>query len=298
MSELLADALVEAGARQLGEAADAVGEADLERVAGRQVGEIGAVDRDFDRLAARGVADVEDVPRGDDQGTRGQRVRRDVADRVSLYPPGQDRPLVSQVVAGGANGRGGDEAVAADVADLLAGEPVAELGDAVVRASGQGDVVESDSRRPGERDLEARELDRLALAGESAANPRLGLVALDRREKAGGAEVDSEDRHAGMGEAAQRMQDRAVATEDDAEVRAGLVAGDDLDAPGRLTVLGELVRLGHHPPTPRPGGRGGASGDARGSFRARGGLRGVARCGVLPRSSPRPARLGPPRSAS
>src|ERR1700709_2568881 len=116
MTELLADALVEAGARQLGEAADAVGEAALERVAGPQGGAIGAVHPALDRRAARGVADVEDVPRGDDQGTRGQRVRRDVADRVSLYPPGQDRPLVSQVVAGGANGRGGDQAAAAALA--------------------------------------------------------------------------------------------------------------------------------------------------------------------------------------
>ena len=105
--------------------------------AGRSV-EVGAVDRDFDRLAAGGVADVEDVAGGDDQGPRGQRVRRDVADRVSLHAPGQDRALVGEVVAGRADRGGGDEAVAADVADLLAGEPVAELGDAVVRAAGRG----------------------------------------------------------------------------------------------------------------------------------------------------------------
>ena len=114
---------------------------------------------------------MEDVAGGDDQGARGQRVRRDVADRVSLHPPGQDRPLVGEVVAGGADRGGGDEPVAADVADLLAGEPVAELGDAVVRAAGEGDVVEADPGLALERDLQPRQLDRLDLAGEGAADP-------------------------------------------------------------------------------------------------------------------------------
>ena len=123
----------------------AVDEADLQRRA-RRPGRrnVAAVDRDFDRLAAGGVADVEDVAGGDDQRPRGERVRRDVADHVSLHAPGEDRPLVGEVVAGRAGRGGGDEAVAADVADLLAGDPVAQLGDPVVRAAGQGDVVEAD----------------------------------------------------------------------------------------------------------------------------------------------------------
>ena len=55
------------------------------------------------------------------------------------------------------------------------------------------------------------QVDRLDLAGEGAADSLLGVLALDRREEADGAEVDAEDGHAGAGEAAQRVQDRAVA---------------------------------------------------------------------------------------
>ena len=68
MAELLADPLVEARPRQLGEPADVVGEADLERGAGLERADLPAVDRDVDRLAAGGVADMEDVARGDDEG--------------------------------------------------------------------------------------------------------------------------------------------------------------------------------------------------------------------------------------
>ena len=75
---------------------------------------------------------------------------------------------------------------------------------------------------PSSVDLEPRQVDRLDLAGEGAADPLLGLVALDRGEEADGAEIDAEDRHAGAGEAAQRVQDRAVAAEDEADVRARL----------------------------------------------------------------------------
>ena len=71
VAELLADASVEARPRQLGQQADAVGEAHLEPLAGRQVGDPFAVDRDLDRLAAGGVEDVEDVGGGDDESSRG-----------------------------------------------------------------------------------------------------------------------------------------------------------------------------------------------------------------------------------
>src|SRR6478752_1663132 len=127
MPELLPDSLVEARAGELCQVADRVEEADLERGPGREVGDLAAVDRDLDRLALWRVADVEHVTGGDDQRPRGQGVRRDVADHVSLHAPGQDRPLVGEVVPGRAGGGRGDEAVAADVADLLAGNPVAEL---------------------------------------------------------------------------------------------------------------------------------------------------------------------------
>src|SRR5258707_559494 len=65
VAELLPDPLIEAGARQLGEATDRLDEADFERGAGGELGELAAVDRDFDRLATGGVADMEDVTRGD-----------------------------------------------------------------------------------------------------------------------------------------------------------------------------------------------------------------------------------------
>ena len=106
-----------------------------------------------------------------------------------------------------------------------------------------------------ERDLQPGQLDRLDLAGEGAAHPLLGLVALDRGEEADGAEVDAEDRHAGAGEAAQRVQDRAVAAEHEAEVRARLVAGDDLDArrrPRRAWRARPLCRPGASRPRGRP----------------------------------------------
>src|SRR4051794_7141964 len=112
VAELLANALVEARPRKLREAADALGEADLQRRPRLQLTDVLAVERGVDRLVAGGVADVEDVGGSDDESARGQRVGRDVADDVSLHPPGKDRALVGEVVAGRANRRGGDEPVA------------------------------------------------------------------------------------------------------------------------------------------------------------------------------------------
>src|SRR6478672_1801885 len=92
VAELLANPLVEARPGQLGEAGAVVGEGSLERVAGRQLAGVAAVDGDVGRLASGGVADVENVGRGDDERACGQRVRRYVADDVALHAPGQDRP--------------------------------------------------------------------------------------------------------------------------------------------------------------------------------------------------------------
>ena len=78
-------------------------------------------------------------------------------------------------------------------------------------------------------------------------------VALDRREEADGAEVDPEDRHAVGPVQAQRLEDRAVAAEHQAEVRA--LAGVGLD-PGRgVAVLGELLLGGDQAPAGRAGAR-------------------------------------------
>ena len=70
-------------------------------------------------------------------------MRGDEADHVALDAPGEDRAAVGEVVAGRADRGRGDESVAAHVADLAAAEPVAELGDPVVGAAGEGDVVEA-----------------------------------------------------------------------------------------------------------------------------------------------------------
>src|SRR5680860_1739139 len=109
MAELLAYPLVEARSRQLGETGGVVDEADRQRRSGLQRAAVFAVDRDVDRLAPAGIADVQDVAGGDDEGPRGQRVRGDVGDHVALHAPGEDRPLVGEVVAGRAGRGGGDE---------------------------------------------------------------------------------------------------------------------------------------------------------------------------------------------
>ena len=218
MPELLADPVVEARARDLGQRGDAVAEAHLRRGAGGELGDRVAVDGDVDRVAPGRVADPKHVAGGDDERPRGQRVRGDVADHVALDPPGEDRAAVGEVVAGG-SGRGrGDQPVAAHVADLLAGDRVAQLGQPRVRAAAEGDVVERERRRPSPRPR-----------GRAARSPRrsprrpasqaLGdPLPLDGGEEPDRAEVDPEDRHPGAGVAPQRPEDRAVAAEHQAEV--------------------------------------------------------------------------------
>src|SRR3954471_24583639 len=100
MAELVPDALVEARAWELCQAADRVEEADLDLRPRRQLGDLAAVDGHLDRLPLPRVLDVQRVPRGTDERPRGQRVRSDVADHVALHAPGQDRALVGEVVAG------------------------------------------------------------------------------------------------------------------------------------------------------------------------------------------------------
>ena len=73
VAELLSYAAVEARPGQLRQAADRVEEANLERGPGVEVGDLAAVDGDFDRLAFGGVDDVQDVARSDNQRPRGQR---------------------------------------------------------------------------------------------------------------------------------------------------------------------------------------------------------------------------------
>ena len=64
--EFLADALVEARPRELGEAADVLGKRTASSAPGSRP-PVCSVDGDVDRLAAGSVFDVEDVARGDEE---------------------------------------------------------------------------------------------------------------------------------------------------------------------------------------------------------------------------------------
>ena len=86
-----------------------------------------------------------------------------------------------------------------------------------MRAPREGDVVESEGAARFRRHLETREVDDFEIAGEGAANPLAGLVPLDRREKADGPEIDREHGNAAARVPPQRVEDRAVAAEDQAE---------------------------------------------------------------------------------
>ena len=109
-----------------------------------------------------------------------------------------------------------------------------------------------------ELDLEPGQVDHLEVAGEGAPDPRPGVVALDRGEEADGAEVDAEDGDPGAGEVAQRVEDRAVAAEDEAEVEVARKLVDRLDALCCRAVLGDLVGGGEQP---TPGLRGRCGGE-------------------------------------
>ena len=219
LPELLADPLVEVRARQLSQAADRLLEADLELVARRQLPRRLAVERDLDGLAPRRVANLERVVGRHDQRARGEGVRRDEADHVSLHAPRQDRPGVGEVVARRPGGRRGHQPVAADAPHLLVADRVRELCHAPVGSPDEADVVERHGHLHRQVDPERGQVHSLEVAAEGAPQTVLELLALDRGEEADRAEVDAEDRHPGLGEPAQRVEDAAVAAEDDADVR-------------------------------------------------------------------------------
>src|SRR3954452_5250401 len=122
--ELLPDATVEAPARQLGETADRLREANLELITRRQLPRRLAVERDLDRLATGGVSHHQGIVGRDDECPGGEGVRRDEADHIPLHAPGEDRPRVGEVVASRARGGGGHQPVAPDAPHLLLAERV------------------------------------------------------------------------------------------------------------------------------------------------------------------------------
>src|SRR5215212_6666900 len=104
-AELLADAAIEVRPRHLREPPRVVTEAHLDLVTWSELADVLPVEGDVDRVASGLVTHLEDVVGGDDQGPRGERVRGNEADHISLHPPREDRPLVGEVVAGGSGRR-------------------------------------------------------------------------------------------------------------------------------------------------------------------------------------------------
>ena len=103
-----------------------------------------AVERDLNRLAARGVPHLERIVWSHNERPRGQRVGRDEADHVALHAPGQDRSSVGEVVAGRARRRGDREPVAADATDLVRADRVGEIGDAIAGLTVDRHVVDGE----------------------------------------------------------------------------------------------------------------------------------------------------------
>ena len=151
-SEALAQAVVEARARELGERRVRQRELDVDVLARGQLAGRAAVDVDLDRLLAARVVDRQQVVGRHHERAGGQRVRRDEGDDEAAHAPRQDRAAVGEVVAGRAL-RGGDhEPVAAHAPDLLPRQPVGEVGDAHARLAVHGDVVDGGpARRRGAR---------------------------------------------------------------------------------------------------------------------------------------------------
>src|SRR5581483_9481841 len=163
----------------------------------------------------------------------------DEADREALDAPGEHGAAVGEVVAGGAGRRRRDQPVAADVADLLAGDAVGELGHRVGRPARERDVVQGRRRPPG--DLEPRHLEHLELARERAAEAGRELLALDRRQEPDPPEVHGEHRHRGSSVPLQAAQDGAVAAEHEAEagvVGEGVHDRQPVDHPQLLGLVG------------------------------------------------------------
>ena len=159
---------------------------------------------------------------------------------------GHDNGAVGgEVVGGGAGGGGDDDAVGTEGGDELIVDldgVVAHAGDG---AFGDDDVVEG-----------VPLLDELSVAEDlgahHAADLDLGAVVApgfeggveiregDLGEEAEGAEVDAEDGCCGAGEGAGRGEERAVAPEDDDEVRLVFWEIDSRDGVGRGDVGGAV----------------------------------------------------------
>src|SRR5690606_6112696 len=98
--ELLPDAVVEVGSRELGEPRKSVAVADFRLRTRLELAGLHAVHGTVDAIPAAVVDDVEHVVGGHHESTGSEGVWRDIAHHVSGHPPGEDRTVVCEVVSG------------------------------------------------------------------------------------------------------------------------------------------------------------------------------------------------------
>ena len=123
------------------------------------------------------------------------------------------------------------------MADLVPPEPVGEFRDAAVGTPDERDVVEGDRPRGVDLRPQSRERHDVEVAAEGTRQPVGERLPLDGGQEADGAEVDPEHRHSGARIEAQRVEDRAVAAEHQAEVGGLREIVQRLYATGSLAVL-------------------------------------------------------------
>ena len=153
---------------------------------------------------------------------------RAVGSRIG--PPAEKR------VAGRAGRAGDDEPVGDERREVALVDRDVEADDPGQGSPGDDDVVEGDvdlgpvAARRGAQDpaLEGHPVLERVLAGAQAIERPDEVAGLDLREEADLADVDPEQRDVDVGDGPGGPQERAVAAEDDEDVRPGQLAGEDL----------------------------------------------------------------------
>src|SRR5439155_19531518 len=163
-----------------------------------------------------------------------------------LDPPGEHRPAVREVVAGGTHRRGGHQAVAPHAPELLRADGVTERRHPAARPPLERDVVHADPPLAVQLHRQGRAAQYLVIPVEGVRQALLDVLAIDGREEADGPEVEAEDGGPFLSARAQRSEDRAVAAEDEREVDRGL--GVDSEHPPRAGLEPVLLDLGLREP--------------------------------------------------
>ena len=170
-AELVPETVVEGRAGRLREAHLGVLEPDLELLPRCERADGAPVGGHVHVVAARAVQDVEDVVGRDDKRARRERMRRDEGDDEPLHAPGEHRPAVGEVVARRAGRRGGNETVAAHLAEAVARDRVAQFSDSPVHAAVERDVVDADLLRTADVRRQRGHLQDLEVARDEALDP-------------------------------------------------------------------------------------------------------------------------------